>query len=343
MPEFNHDGVRRPARSTAPRPVAVVTLADVARAADVAVSTASRALANPERVSRATREHVQAVARRLGYQHLRSGTGQMLAMLISDVTNPFHFGLIRGAEAQARAAGYTLVIAEAQEDPAVEETHAARLGPVVDGLVLVASRLPDRRLAAITAARPCVLLNRELDGTSSVLTDPVQSSGQIVDHLMALGHRHLVYLAGPTASRADAARWSALAARAAEAGVRLDRLGPFLPTLDQGGAAADVGLASGGTALIAFNDLLAFGVLRRLGRRGVAVPGAISVVGHDDAFGADFCQPPLTTVSTPVDEAGRLLVDLLLGAVAGRPVRRITVPTYLKVRESTGPAAPLPR
>ena len=131
---------------------------------------------------------MQDFARRMGYQHLRAGS-QMLAMLINDVTNPFHFGLIRGAEAQARAAGRTLVIAEAEEDPEVEQLHADRLGPAVDGLILVASRLPDADLAAVTAARPCVLFNRELAGVAQVNADAAESSRQIVDHLVALGHR----------------------------------------------------------------------------------------------------------------------------------------------------------
>jgi LacI family transcriptional regulator, galactose operon repressor len=325
------------ARATDQPISAGVTLVDVAQAAGVAVSTASRALANPDRVSRATRERVQDIARRLGYQHLRGGS-QMLAMLVNDVTNPFHFGLIRGAEAQARAAGRTLVIAEAEENPDLEQLHATRLGPAVDGLILVASRLPDAELSAVTGARPCVLFNRELDGLSQVDTDVAESSRQIVDHLVALGHRRATYLGGPAAARSSLLRRTALTRAAADRNLELTSLGPFVPTLDQGAAAADEGLATGATALIAFNDLLAIGVLRRLGARGVRVPEDLSVIGHDDAFGADFCQPPLTTIAVPSERAGRLLVDLLLDAVAGQPPQRITLPTYLKVRESTGPA-----
>ena len=140
---------------------APVTLNDVAREADVAVSTVSRALSNPERVSRATREHVQAVARRLGYQANRSAGGsQMLALLIHDVTNPYNFGLIRGAEAQARAAGYTLILCHTQESPELETTHAERL--LIDGRRPDAGRQPatgrttarDRRPSAGRAVQP---------------------------------------------------------------------------------------------------------------------------------------------------------------------------------------------
>ena len=123
------------------------------------------------------------------------------------------------------------------------------------------------------------------------------------------------------------------------AGAEIARLGPFPPTLEGGVAAADVGLAAGATALVAFNDLMAIGVLRRLEQRGVAVPGALSVVGHDDIFGADFCHPPLTTVASPVEEAGRALVGLLLDARGDdREPGRIVLPTELQVRASTGVA-----
>ena len=136
-----------------PRPGAV-TLHDVAREADVAVSTVSRALSNPDRVSRSTREHVQTVARRLGYRSTReAGRTQMLALLVHDITNPYNFGLIRGAEAQARAAGYTLVLGDTQQSSDLESTHAERLRSSVDGLLLGASRLPDRAAAGAVRAR----------------------------------------------------------------------------------------------------------------------------------------------------------------------------------------------
>jgi DNA-binding LacI/PurR family transcriptional regulator len=330
--------VKKDGRSTRPR---AVTLQDVAREAGVAVSTASRALSAPERVNVTTREHVQAVARSLGYrpnrlaQALPTGRTGMLAVLVPDITNPHNFGLVRGVEAQARAAGWTLVMADTQGGPELEAAHLERLGSSVDGFVLASSRLTDDRLQTLAERSPVVLFNRRVEGLASLATDSADGSRQIIEHLIALGHRSLAYLAGPSAAWSDGERWRALSGHAEAAGARIVRCGPFAPTLEGGPAAADVGLATGATALVAFNDLLAIGVLRRLGERGVAVPGGVSVVGYDDIFGADFCAPPLTTVAGPVDEAGRTLVDVLL---AGRhPVPEITLPTHLRVRASTGP------
>src|SRR4051812_22597962 len=318
-----------------------VTLQDIAREAQVAVSTASRALSDPQRVSARTREQVQEVARRLGYRPNRlaralpTGRTGMLAVLVPDITNPHHFGLLRGAEAQARAAGSTLVIADTQEEAELELAHLDRLGSALDGVVLGASRLDEEALRELAGRLPVVLFNRRVDGLPSVVTDSVDGSRQIVEHLVALGHRSIAYLAGPGASWSDSERWRGLSTAAEAAGVRLVRCGPFSPTLASGPAAADIGLATGATALVAFNDLLAIGVLRRLGERGLAVPDRISVVGYDDIFGADFSPPPLTTVAAPVAEAGRLLVDVLL---SGRtPAPELTLPTSLLVRASTGP------
>ncbi len=318
-----------------------VTLHDVAREAGVAVSTASRALSDPGRVNVRTREHVQAVARDLGYrpnrlaQALPTGRTGMLAILVPDITNPHNFGLVRGAEAQARAAGSTLIIADTQGGPDLEAAHLDRLASSVDGFMLAASRLSDAELQALAERLPVVLFNRRVEGLASLATDSVDGSRQIVEHLVALGHRSLAYLAGPSGGWSDGERWRALSEHAAAAGIRIVRCGPFAPTLDGGPAAADVGLATGATALIAFNDLLAIGVLRRLAERGVSVPADVSVVGYDDIFGADFCSPTLTTVAGPVDEAGRMLVDVLQAGRTPAPV--ITLPTLLRIRNSTGP------
>jgi DNA-binding LacI/PurR family transcriptional regulator len=106
-----------------------------------------------------------------------------------------------------------------------------------------------------------------------------------------------------------------------------------------GSAAADIGTASGTTALVAFNDLLAIGVLQRLQHLGIDVPGEVSVVGFDETFGSDFCHSPLTTVTAPVEQAGRMLIDLLLGTRDVKPTPHIALPSVLRVRDSTGPAA----
>jgi DNA-binding LacI/PurR family transcriptional regulator len=323
------------------------TIYDVAAVAGVATSTVSRAFSSPTRVSAKTRERVLAAAAELGYRpnpHARallSGRHHTVAMVVSDITNPHYFELIRGAEMRARASEYTLVLVNAEESPRVEYDQIQRLASSVDGFVLAASRLPDENLRQIAAQRPVVLMSRELSGLASVVLDHVQGCRQIVEHLASLGHRELTYLAGPQNSWMAKTRWSALRAAAEELGLEARRIGPFTPKVSQGGAAADGALHAGATAIVAHNDLLAIGVVQRLAQRSVRVPDDVSVVGFDNIFAANLCTPTLTTLGGAHADVGRAAVEILLDAVG--PIRakesappQVVLPTELVLRQSTG-------
>lgn len=319
-----------------------VTITEVAKAAGVATSTVSRAFTVPGRVNAETREHVLAVAERLGYapnpaaRAMGSGRTDTFGLVLPDITNPFFGGVIKGAERAAAAAGRTLVIGDTQESPVVEQQLLDRMGPAVDGIVLAASRLPDAALREVARRHNVVLVNRALSGVASVVADYAAGTRQVVDHLASLGHRELVFLAGPVGSWSGARRWSGLQKACSARGIEATRLGPYSPTLDAGPAAADAALASGASALVCHNDILAIGVLKRLAERGVAVPAEVSVVGFDDIFGADFCHPPLTTLAERTQDAGAAAIELLLGH--GDAGGSVALPTQLRVRESSGPA-----
>ena len=164
---------------------------------------------------------------------------------------------------------------------------------------------------------------------------------QALDHLISLGHTSVAYVAGPAVSQSSARRWVALSAAAEERGVDVRSLGPFAPKTQSGAAAADAAVHSGVTACIVFNDLIAIGMLQRLRERGLRVPEDMSIVGCDDIFGADFCNPPLTTMSSPIEQAGRVAVSMLLAQLnplaGGGNRSRSVMPTHLTVRGSTGP------
>ena len=230
-----------------------------------------------------------------------------------------------------------MILGDTQEKAALEKDYAERLESAVDGFILAGSRLPSRDLHEIQDRRPVVLFNRVARNFPSVVTDFVDGSRQIVEHLAALGHRRIGYLGGPRNAWSDAQRWRSLSSFAIAADIEVVRSGPFFPSVEHGAQAADAGLATGATALVFFNDLLAIGALQRLEATGVTVPHDVSIVGNDDIFGSDFCNPPLTTVATQSERAGRELIDLLLGPPASSPSARIVLPTALQVRASTGP------
>ena len=312
----------------------------VAAQAGVATSTVSRALSNPDRVSQDTRKRVEEVARQLGYLPSRKTRTRTVAVLVADIGNPFYFDLIRGTQRQLRAADYTQVLVDTEESAELEADLIERMRPTIDGVVLAASRLSDAAIGRLAQTIPLVVLNRQVSGVPTVVMDTGAGMTQAVEHLVSLGHRDIAYAAGPDRSWANAARWRALTEAAEFHGASARKLGPFAPVRESGSAAADALVNSGATAVIAFNDLLAIGMLERLAERGMDVPGQLSIVGCDDIFGADFCSPTLTTITTPIEQAGRVAVTLLLGALESRPGSGrdgVLLPTHLTVRNSTGP------
>jgi LacI family transcriptional regulator len=325
-----------------------VTINDIAKLTNVAASTVSRALNNPGRVNALTRERIQAAARQLNYvpnsqaRALTSGRTGTIALIVSDVTNPFYFGIIRGTQQPLKAAGYAQLLIDTENSGELEVEMVHKMRRLLDGAILAASRLGDQALASLAEEIPLVTINRNLRGMQSVVIDTPSGIHQAAEHLVSLGHRDIVYVSGPENSWPNAARWQAVRSAGARLGLRVRRVGPFPHGKPSGTAAADAVLNTGATACIAFNDLLAIGMLTRLRERGVRVPDELSVVGCDDIFGADFCNPPLTTLTAPIERAGLVAVSMLLARLSARsssePVRQsVVLPTYLTVRDSTGP------
>ncbi|ALV41436.1 LacI family transcriptional regulator [Pseudarthrobacter sulfonivorans] len=324
------------------------TISDVALLAGVATSTVSRALSNPGRVQGATRKRVELAAAELNYlpnplaKSLRMGRTGVVALLIPDVTNPFYFDMVRGNQAQLRASGCFQLLCDTDESPEVEMQVLQRLGKTADGAILGATRLSDEQVLEVAGSMPLVIINRTVGQVPSVVIDTSSTMSQAVEHLYSLGHRHIAYISGPATSSSAASRWDAIETAGRRLDVDVTKIGPFTPTEMSGAAAADATLNSGATACIAFNDLVAIGMLRRFSARGICVPTDISVVGCDDIFGADFCNPPLTTMTSPTQQAARIATMMLTDQLQPEGARyartRATLPTHLTIRGSTGPA-----
>jgi len=317
-----------------------ITLADVAAASGVAISTVSRALSNPGRVHDATRARIVHAADELGYV---SGSGlrtRAVALVVPDITNPYFFGIIRGTQHALRTAGYSLLLIDTEESEEVEYETLHRLRHLYDGVVLAASRLTDRQLIDLARRVPVVAVNRQTTGVPTVFIDTPSGVTQALQHLKSLGHRRIAFAAGPEGSWSSERRWRALTEAAGD--VEVLRVGPFIPTLEAGAAAAEATLALDVTACIVFNDQLAIGMLQRMRSRGIRVPEDFSLVGCDDSYGAEICEPQLTTITAPIEAASRTAVAMLLTAFDGSryPEARQSaiLPTHLTVRGSSGPA-----
>ncbi len=323
-----------------------VTINDVAAAAGTSISTVSRAFHEPDQVRADTRARALEAAAALGYTPNRAARGLItgrtanVGLVVPDVANPFFPALIKGAQARARARDHALLLADTDEDPNTEAQVIRGMAKQVDGVIAVSSRMSDRVLAEIAELTTLVLVNRSAADVPGVPVDMAGGMRQAVEHLHALGHRGCVYLNGPRASWSNRQRRSALRATAKRLGMATTELGPFEPGYDGGVLAADLALAEAPTAIVAYNDLMALGVVARLAARGVPVPGEVSVVGFDDIQFARIASPPLTTVAVPAAAAGRAAVDLLLetiGAAAGAARVEHQLKTELQIRGSTGP------
>lgn len=324
-----------------------MTIRDVAQAAGVHVSTASRALTASHLVKKETRERVLAAAARLGYRPnesaraLTTGRTRNLGLIVSDIANPFFPPLIKAAQAHARVRGYQVFVADTDEDVRVEEELIQTLARQVDGVVLVSPRLADDVIARLGGDLPFVLVNRQITGLSAVLMDVAHGAVRAVEHLAGLGHTRLALVCGPRGSWTSAQMRRAAGQAAADAGVRLDVLGPNAPT-EQGGIAATAEvLGTGATGVIGYNDLVAIGLIEGLDAHGVRVPDNLSVIGVDDTVAGRLNRPRLTTVAMPTAPAGRTAVDLLLQTLeSGEPdhaTAQTTLATSLVVRDSTAP------
>ncbi|SFS08907.1 transcriptional regulator, LacI family [Microbacterium sp. cf046] len=324
------------------------TIYDIARLAEVNPSTVSRALSQPGRINAKTEERIRAAAKELDYRvnpiarALPTGRTNTLGLVVADITNPVIFGIVRGAERAAAEAGYTLIVAESQESGEREATAVDRVIPSVDGLVLATTRLGDAQISKIAERKPLVVINRAVEGQTSILPDVERGVDQLVAHLSGLGHRSIAYLSGPDTSWISARRWEALMAAAPKRAMSIVEIGPGAPTLEGGVEAITRVVASGVSAVVAFNDLMAIGLLRAAVERGIVVPDALSIAGFDDIFGSDFTTPGITTVRAPLAEAGERAVRHLLDRVGAQPAEpehdlEELLPTDLVVRGSTGP------
>ncbi|HTI25682.1 MAG TPA: LacI family DNA-binding transcriptional regulator [Kutzneria sp.] len=324
-----------------------VTIRDVARQAQVSVATVSRALTSPDLVRATTRERVLAVAADLGYQPnlaargLITGKTGNIGIVVPDLNNPFFTGVLKGVQNQARMASHAVFVADSDEDPAAEEQLVRAMAKQVDGVILCSPGIDEQQVRELADATTLVLLNRRMRGVPAALMNSGSGMRQVIDHLVALGHHRIAFLNGPRTSWSNKERRRGLRVAVQRHDVDLVDMGPFPPRYEGGLQAADLAMAEKVTAIVAYNDIMALGVLARLRDRGVRVPEDVSLTGFDDLMFGALCQPPLTTVAMPVVPAGRLAVDLLLDRLANRDaeVRQEELDTQLIVRATTAPPA----
>lgn len=337
------------------------TLADIAKAAGIAVMTASRAINESGYVSPEVRKRVMKAAQELKYRpnmlarQLKGHKLKAVGILLPDIANPFSTELVSGIRRQLDAAGYTSFIATT--DRSAQQEGAALQAFVdhrVDG-VIAATRGSKLGIEALRALHrqgvPAVTIGRPsgVPQVDCVMADHYQGAFDVVAHLIALGHKRIGFIGIAPADRATLRRYKGYADALQDAGIRerLDYVAgppdaPAFATQQDGFDAmlALLSLPEPPTAVFARNDFAAIGALRAAHMRGLSVPADIAIAGFDNIPLAAFTTPPLTTVEQPIiqqgEEAARFLLERIHGEVKGR-ARSLVMGCRMVVRESTDP------
>jgi DNA-binding LacI/PurR family transcriptional regulator len=268
-------------------------------------------------------------------RQLAGGRTAKVAMLVPDITNPFFSSIVQAAQRRAGAAGRLLLLADTAQDARTELDAVRSLAPNVDGLVLCAPVAPTADLRRVARDRPLVFVNRRARGVPSVVIDQTAVVDLAIGHLRALGHRRIAAIRGPAGYWSSRQREQALR----RLGAALVVLDPVDPTFEGGQAALARVVESGATAVLAFNDVTALGLVAAASAAGLVVPEQLSVVGADGVPYAAMATPALTTVAVDLEVVGDLaLADLLARIDGTEPDRSEQLITpHLTIRASTAP------
>lgn len=329
-----------------------ISLKDVARAAGVHVSTASRALnrETAKLLSPGVVAKIQAVAHDMGYcpnvmaAALRTSRSGAIGFVVPDLAHPAFPAMLRGAEQVLGAAGYVLLIMSVEHDfsraPALLNEMRGRQ---VDGVIIATAQADDPFIAAALADRtPVVCINAADPGGrfAAVMADEAVGIAAVMAYLRGLGHRRIGHLAGPAATLTGGNRLAAFVSyggdpRRIEAASAYDRPGAHAACrklLDR----FPPGTPDGLTAIAAANDLLALGCLDVLAERGLNCPRDVSLTGLMDLPNMDLIAPALTSVRMDLQAMGELAARMLLPQMTAglRVPETAIVPASLIVRES---------
>ena len=324
------------------------TIRDVAAAAGVSPATVSRVLNGKVKVAAELHVRVQAAVESLGYRpnamarNLRNRATMVLGAVISDVTNPFFTSMVRGFEDVAHTAGYSVVLANSDEDLDKERRYLeVAAAEQMAGVVLSPASSTRTDVSVLTSyGIPLVTVDRQLKGghVDSVIIDNHRAAKEATTHLMEQGCRRIAYISGPTTTTTGERRLAGY-----RAALRSTGLDPIVTRADfrvDGGYRAAMQLLDATPppdGMLVGNNLMALGALQALQERGVALPEDIAFVSFDGVIWARILQPTLTVVEQPTYDIGRQAAELLLARITspGKPVAEVVLPAELKIGQSS--------
>jgi DNA-binding LacI/PurR family transcriptional regulator len=340
------------------------TMQDVADLANVSKSAVSLAFNDSKKLSETTLQNILRAAEELGYSQdpaarmLRTRRTDSLGLLLPQqldkvLENPYYSQFLQGIGQTCQREGFTLLLAPPLRGSMLKTIpYAAVDGFIVSGLEYDRGEVTALRQRGI----PFVLVDSELhDGVPSVEIDDSEGIAELVRHLLSLGHRRIAFVAFETGTPGGYGAWRGPVLRRmqgaiaglASAGMTPESEGISVvevPCTRAGGATAFRelwALEDRPTAMVAFSDIIALGIIDAAREASVDVPGELSVSGFDDLIEASWISPALTTIRQPIATKGRLAAEYLVEAISGEPESRDhqqRLSTTLLLRGSTGPA-----
>ncbi|RMG85798.1 MAG: LacI family transcriptional regulator [Chloroflexi bacterium] len=329
-----------------------VTIFDVARESGVSYSTVSRVLNGFKYVKESTRQKVLEAADRLGYvanlqaRSLAGGRSNIIGVLVPGLDNGYIGEIIRGIDEALRDIGYDLMLYTTHRQEGKESRYVQAIANgLTDGLILIVPLIPTAYLDALRQQRfPYVLIDQSDIEESSSIVDATNEKGayEATRYLIELGHRRIGHITGLMGLSSAVERLAGYKAALEEAGIpfnpQLVVEGDFWEQSGYEGTQKLLALPQPPTAIFASNDLMAFGAYEAVRTNGLDIPKDISIVGFDDIPQASLVHPKLTTVHQPLDQMGRVAVQILLERIEkDSPPRRVTLAIHLVIRDSCQP------
>ncbi len=329
-----------------------VTLADIARVAQVSVSTVSRVLSNPNYpIKEENRQRILKLAEEMGYKpnlvarSLQSNRSHLVGVIVDRMQSPFAAATVQGIQDGLRNVGYSVSIAYSNRDQALAiEAINSFYSRQVDGIVILNSWLHTYNDAILSLQdRPFVFVNRVFGNCLHNCVGPGDYSGAqlATEHLVNLGHRRVGYVNGMKdwieAQNRLSGYWDALLKHGLPVDETLIKHGDW--GVDSGYQAAQelLALEERPTAIFAANDIMALGAMYAIQEAGLKIPTDVAVVGYDDRDFAAWLRPALTTIRMPSYEMGQAAARSLLKQIAGEePEDATQIPGELIIRESCG-------
>jgi LacI family transcriptional regulator, repressor for deo operon, udp, cdd, tsx, nupC, and nupG len=329
----------------------MATISEVSKLAGVSVATVSRTLTMPEKVSAKTQIKVHDAVKKTNYKpnilarNFRTRKASTIVVLVPDIANIFFSRVIRGIEKTAMDMGYSVLIGDTQWLAEREYIYSNMVKTSqADGIIQLHCRVPfeDNKDLSFPIVNACDCVKDFAMPT--IQLDNRAAAKTMTEHLISLGHKRIAVILGPSESTLTEDRFEGYKSAIEESGLTFNSemisTGDFSIKSGQKAAQELLSKRIKPTAIFCFNDEMAFGAIHHIKKAGFSVPDDISVVGFDDISFAEYCDPPLTTISQPAEEFGAKAMLMLYNILQNNEltVKDQLLPFEIIIRESSGPA-----